>query len=61
MPKWTYLVAISTGMLTTLPSVHVNSSSSGRAGPVPGMYVECGGVGKYVCPSNTILDGSAEK
>jgi len=31
------LVAISTGMLTTLPSVHVNFSSSGRVGLVPGL------------------------
>ena len=46
MPKRTYLVAISTGMLTTLPSVHVNFSSSGRVGLVPGMYVLCGEVGK---------------
>ena len=26
VPNWTYLVAISTGRLTTLPSVHVNLS-----------------------------------
>ena len=37
IPNWTYLVAISTGMLTTLPSVHVNFSSSGRVGLVPGL------------------------
>ena len=49
MPKRTYLVAISTGMLTTLPSVHVNFSSSGRVGLVSGMYVLCGEVGKNVC------------
>ena len=46
MPKRTYLVAISTGMLTTLPSVHVNFSSSGRVGLGPGMSVLCGKVGK---------------
>ena len=40
MPKRTYLAAISSGMLTTLPSVHVNFSSSGRVGLVPGVYVE---------------------
>ena len=40
VPNWTYLAAISTGMLTTLPSVHVNFSSSGRVGLVPRMYVE---------------------
>ena len=37
VPNWTYLVDISTGMLTTLPSVHVNLSSSGRVGSVPGL------------------------
>ena len=36
VPNWTYLVATSTGMLTTLPSAHVNLSSSGRVGSVPG-------------------------
>ena len=36
-PNWTYLVATSTGMLTTLPSGHVNFSSSGRVGLVPGL------------------------
>ena len=41
VPNWTYLVAISTGRLTTLPSVHVNLSSSGRVGSVPGLYVVC--------------------
>ena len=54
MPKRTYLAAISIGMLTTLPSVHVNFSSSGRVGLVPGMYVVCEEVGKIVCLSNTI-------
>ena len=44
--KRTYLVAISTGMLTTLPSVHVNFNSSGRVGLVPGVYVVCGELGK---------------
>ena len=37
VPNWTYLVAISTGMLTTLPSGQVNFSSSGRVGLVPGL------------------------
>ena len=32
VPNWSYLVAISIGMLNTLPSVHVNFSSSGRVG-----------------------------
>ena len=36
VPNWTYLVATSTGMLTTLPSVRVNLSSSSRVGSVPG-------------------------
>ena len=31
----TYLVAISTEMLTTLPSVHLNFRSSGKVGLVP--------------------------
>jgi len=48
-------------MLTIIPSVHVNFSSSGRGGLMPGMYVKCGEVGNYMCPSNTILDSSAEK
>ena len=33
----TYLVAISIGMLISLPSLHVNISSSGRVGLVPGL------------------------
>ena len=37
VPNWTYLVAISIGMFSTLLSVHVNLSSSGRVGSVPGM------------------------
>ena len=41
VPNWTYLVAISTGTLTTLPSIHVNLSSSCRVGLVPGVYVVC--------------------
>ena len=36
-PNWTYLAAICTGMLITLPSVHVNFNSSGRVGLVPGL------------------------
>jgi len=39
VPNWTYLVAISTGMLITLLSVHVNFSSSGRVSSVPGLHV----------------------
>ena len=39
VPNWTYLVAISTGILTSLPSVHVNFSSSGRVGLVPGLQI----------------------
>ena len=35
VPNWTYLVAISTGILITLPSVHVNFKRSGRVGLVP--------------------------
>ena len=35
-PNGENLVDISTGMLSTLPSVHVNFSSSGRVGLVPG-------------------------
>ena len=41
VPNWTYLVAISTGTLTTLLSARVNLSSSGRVGSVPGLYVVC--------------------
>ena len=41
VPNWTYLVAISTGMFITLLSVHVNFSSSGRVGVVPGVHVVC--------------------
>ena len=41
VPNWTYLVAISTGTLTTLLSARVNFSSSGRVGSVPGLYVVC--------------------
>ena len=41
VPNLTYLVAISTGMLSTFPSVHVNFSSSGRVGLVPGLHVAC--------------------
>ena len=36
VPNGKNLVDISTGMLSTLPSVHVNFSSSGRVGLVPG-------------------------
>ena len=42
VPNSTYLVAISTGMFTTLLSVHVNFSSSGRVGLVPGFGVLVG-------------------
>ena len=58
----TYLVAISTGMLTTLPSVHVNFSSSGRVGLVSGMYVLWGEVGKmcaYQTPYLTAVQRNA--
>ena len=41
VPNWTYLVAILTGMFTTLSSVHVNFSSSGRVALVPGLHVLC--------------------
>ena len=41
VPNLTYLVAISTGMLSTFPSVYVNFSSSGRVGLVPGLHVAC--------------------
>ena len=37
VPNWKYLVAICSGMLITLPSVHVNFNSSGRVGLVPGL------------------------
>ena len=36
-PNWTYLAAICTGMLITLPSVQVNFNRSGRVGLVPGL------------------------
>ena len=36
VPNWTYLVAISTGMLITLPLTHVNLSSCGSVGLVAG-------------------------
>jgi len=39
-PNWTYFVPISSGMLTTLPSVHVNLSSSCRLGSVPGLHAK---------------------
>ena len=42
VPNWTYLVVISTGMLITLWSAHVNLSSSGRVGLVPGLHVVTG-------------------
>ena len=42
VPNRTYLVAISTGMLVTLWSAHVNLSSSGRVGLVPGLHVVTG-------------------
>ena len=41
VPNLTYLVAISTGILTTLPSAHVNLSSSRSVGSVPGLHVVC--------------------
>ena len=51
-PNWTYLVATSTGMLITLPSVHVNVSSSGRVGLVPGTYIVCGEESRNSCLTN---------
>ena len=39
VPNWTYLVPTSSEMFTTLLSVHVNLSSSGRVGLVPGLHV----------------------
>ena len=39
VPNWTYLVAISTGMLTTLPPVQVNFSNSGSVGLMLGLHV----------------------
>ena len=42
VPNSTYLVPISTGMFTTLLSVHVNFRSSGRVGLVPGFGVLAG-------------------
>ena len=44
VPNWSYLVAISIGMLNTLPSVHVNFSSSGRVGLLPGCVWWAGSV-----------------
>ena len=41
VPNLTYLVAISTGIFTTLPSAHVNLSSSGSVGSVPVLHVVC--------------------
>ena len=46
VPNWTYLVPISTGMLSTLSSVHLNFSSSGRVGLVPGGVVLASGDNK---------------
>ena len=43
VPNLTYLVAISSGMLITLPSAHVNLSSSGRVGFVPVLHVSMQG------------------
>ena len=37
VPNWTYLVSTSTGMLSIVPSLDVNFSSSGRVGLVPGL------------------------
>ena len=44
VPNWTHLVAISTGMFNTLLSAHVNFSSSGRVGLVPGCMWWAGSV-----------------
>ena len=52
VPNSTYLVAISTGMFTTLLSVHVNFSSSGRVGLVPGVHVVGG---QQKCDSDRLL------
>ena len=41
VPNLTYLVAISSGILITLPSVHGNLSSSGSVGLVPGLHAAC--------------------
>ena len=41
VPDWTYLVAISTGTLTTLTAIHVKLRSSCRVGLVPGLCVVC--------------------
>ena len=41
VPNLTYLVAISTGILTTLPSAHMNLSSSRSVGSVPVLHVVC--------------------
>ena len=43
----TYLVSISTGTLSTLPSVHMNFSSSGRVGLVPRGGVLASGDNKH--------------
>jgi len=61
VPNWKYFVATSTEMLTTLSSVHVNFSNSGRVGLVPGLYIVCGEVGRSVHLLNTVHDSSAEK
>ena len=37
MPNWTYSVPISTGILISLPLIHVNFNSSGSVGLVPGL------------------------
>ena len=65
VPNWTYLVAISTGMLSTRPSVHLNFSSSGRVGLVPGGVVLTSGDNRdtvlafnEVCNNVTIYTGS---
>ena len=46
VPNETCLVAISTGMLNILPSVHMNFSSSGKVGLVLGGVVLASGDNK---------------
>ena len=52
VPNRTYLVDISSEMFTTLPSVHVNLSSSGRVGLVPGLHAVCKDSTTQACSGN---------
>ena len=49
VPNWKYLIPTSTGMLITLSSVHVNFSSSGKVGLVPGCHESNSHLLEYLC------------